>query len=108
MIRNLVPLLFFAVLAATGCATEPAGTAAAQAPRRVVEIICEAPAQAGGATSVVVRNGIAHRISARVLWPNGLISRVVVQPETTHVLMDLPPEKLPCQHPLKLLDWSPA
>lgn len=109
-IMKRIPHLLFAlvVLATAGCATQPATAPAAQGPRQVIEIICQPPAQAGGPTQVVVRNGITQRISARVLWPTGVISSVLVPPGQHHVLMDLPPANLPCTHPLKLLDWSAA
>jgi len=103
-------LLSVVVLAAAGCATQPSSTApaAAQAPRSIIELVCQPAAQAGGSPTVAVRNGITSRITARVLWPTGVISTVAVAPGQTHPLMDLKPEDLPCKHPLKLLDWSPA
>lgn len=109
-IMNRIPHLLFAlvVLATAGCATQPAPAPAAQGPRQVIEIVCQPPAQAGGATQVVVRNGITQPVRARVLWPNGVISTVVVPAGKQHVLMDLAPANLPCTHPLKLLDWSAA
>ena len=98
-------LLALVALALAGCATTPPADPNAK-PKRI-HLVCKAGA--AGATppaTVHLANDTDFAITARVLFPDGQIRFLKAGAGESPHLLDLKPEQLPCDHPLKLLGWG--